>query len=206
VELVDLNFDPAKVATSRQFSRPVARPFPALPPGTDFSALRGKRLLALVDEDNLRMALKAYGVRIAYRVFLRHLKAEAQKVSPWVVCTRFENDDRRDAYLKGCGWNAVAIARETVMTVRGPTRKANADMDLCFVAGYLARGGSFDAVLIGSGDGDLCLSIARGIKRIPARREVFTLSVPRSTSHRILCANEPGLFDGNIIVGRDICK
>jgi hypothetical protein len=75
-------------------------------------------------------------------------------------------------------------------------------MDLCFECGRLVGAGQYDAVLVGSGDGDLCVALARGIRRIAPGCRTVTLSVRESTSRRLL--TRPDLFDGNILIGGDL--
>jgi hypothetical protein len=182
---------------------PGPRRVPArLPPTTDFSPASGQRVLFLADEDNLRISMQERGARLSYKALLQRVQEAAQSVSAWAVLATAAGDGRRAEDLQGQGWNVVAIPQEVVVTVDGPCLKANADMDFCFAAGYLARTGRCDAVVLGSGDGDLCVAVARGIKRMPGARKVYTLSVPGSTSQRL--KSRPDLFDGNILIGRDL--
>jgi hypothetical protein len=177
-----------------------------LPADTDLSALAGKRVLCLLDEDNLRISIKSHALRLAFDLLRRKLSATARSVSAWVVLTAELGDTRRQAYLVPRGWQVVSVPREIVMTITGPRMKANADMDICFLAGSLVLKGQFDAMLIGSGDGDLGVAIARGIRRLQAVPDIYTLSVPGSTSHRIRPSNNPTLFAANILIGRDITR
>lgn len=180
------------------------RAMSALPATTDFSALVGKRLLCLVDEDNLRISLKDHGRRLSYQRLMKRLKAKARSMSGWAVLTAAAGDHRRAHYLKKRGWDVLRINQETVMTVRGLERKANADFDLAFLAGHLVSTARSDTVVIGTGDGDLAISVARGLKRIQPSIRVFSMSIPGSTCHRLLTRTD--LFDGNFLVGLDITR
>jgi hypothetical protein len=170
------------------------------------SALARQRVLCLADEDNLRISLKAHGLCLSFDSLLRRLSATAMGVSPWAVVTSAVGDTRHASYLVGTGWRVVSVPREIVNTVNGPCLKANGDFDFCFLAATLVSKHRFDAVVIASGDGDLCVAIARGIRRLQSVPEIHTLSVVGSTSHRIRPVNNPYLFDGNILVGRDIAR
>jgi hypothetical protein len=177
-----------------------------LPTRTDFSALTGKTVLVLADEDNLRIGTTTdHRLRLSFDLLLRKLASAARRVSPWAVITACAGDPRRETYLLRRGWRVLKIPRETVMTVDGPRTKSNADMDICFLAGNLIANDRFDATIIASGDGDLCIAIGRGIRRVQPAQKILTASVPGSTSHRILAANNP-LFDGNILLGRDVMR
>jgi hypothetical protein len=81
---------------------------------------------------------------------------------------------------------------------------ANADMDICFEAGRAALNWGGDAVVIGSGDGDLSTAIARGLKRAVPGKKVFTLSVPGCSSRRLL--DRKDLFDGSLQIGLDLTR
>jgi len=171
---------------------------------TDLGQLAGQRLVCAVDEDNLRISLMRHAVRLSYHKLLQRLEATAAKASAWAVLTTTEGDHRREQYLMKRGWNVVSVVRETVLTVRGYENKSNADLDLAFLVGFLANAGDIDAVLLGTGDGDLAISMARGVKRVQPVVRVYTLSVPGSTCHRL--QHRTDLFDGNFLVGCDITR
>lgn len=178
---------------------------PAYFPGTtDLSALKGRRVLTVVDEDNLRISMQHHRQPLLYRRLLARLHSETTRVFPLAVLTAPEGDQRREAYLKSRGWNVLAIPRETVLTTVGPQIKANADFDLAFELGHLVNTAQFDAVLLGTGDGDLAVAIGRGIRRRYPQLHLFTLSVAGSASARL--RSRLDLFDGNIVVGRDISR
>lgn len=175
-----------------------------LPATTDFTVFAGTRLLCLVDEDNLRISLQRQSVRLSYRTLLARLTAQARHVAACAVLTVAVGDSRREAYLQQRGWHVLTIPQETVLTVHGPAKKANADLDLCFEAGVLVSVAQCEAVLLGTGDGDLAIAIARGLRRRQPMCAVYTLSVPGSTSHRLL--NAPDLFTDNLLIGEDITR
>jgi hypothetical protein len=77
-------------------------------------------------------------------------------------------------------------------------------MDICFEAGRAAFNWGGDAVVIGSGDGDLSTAIARGLKRAVPGKKVFTLSVPGCSSRRLL--DRKDLFDGSLQIGLDLTR
>jgi hypothetical protein len=180
------------------------RPPALLPDLTGFQQLSGRRIACLLDEDNLRISLaREHGCVLDYDALLHRLRATAEAVSPWAVLTLAQGEGWREAELKLCGWRTLSFPHEIVQTINGPTKKSNADMDLCFEAGRLMRG-QFDTLLVGSGDGDLCVSAARGVKRINRDKRIVALSVPGASSHRLRTRGD--LFDGSILIGRDLCQ
>src|SRR5208282_4304138 len=76
--------------------------------------------------------------------------------------------------------------------------------DICFEAGRAAFNWGGDAIVIGSGDGDLSAAIARGLKRAVPGKKVFTLSVPGCSSRRLL--DRKDLFDGRLQIGLDLTR
>ena len=170
-----------------------------LPTTTDFSLLKGRNLLAVVDDDNLRISMQQCRRPLSYSILLSRLQNESGYVFPLTVLTVQAGDLKRELELKGNGWNVLVIPKENVFTITGPQIKANADFDLAFELGHLVNSIQFDTVLLGTGDGDLAVAVGRGIRRTCPRIRLLTLSVPASTSTRL--RTRPDLFDGNIAVG-----
>jgi hypothetical protein len=175
-----------------------------VPPNTDFSALQGTRLLAVMDDDNLRLSSRNRELRFSYRKTLERLNTISNVVLPLAVVVAEEGDTRRQAYLRDRGWRVLAIPRETVLTHQGPLVKANADFDLVFELGHLLSAGQFDTILLGTGDGDLAVSVGRGVRRTCPGLRLFTLSVAGSASKRL--RSRPDLFDGHFLAGLDLSR
>jgi hypothetical protein len=175
-----------------------------VPPSTDFSALQGTRLLVVMDDDNLRLSSQNRELRFSYRKMLVRLNTISNVVLPLAVVVAEAGDTRRQACLQDRGWRVLTIPRETVVTHRGPLVKANADFDLVFEVGRLVSAGHFDAVLLGTGDGDLAVSVGRGLRRSRPDLRLFTLSVAGSASARL--GSRPDLFDGHFLTGRDLSR
>jgi hypothetical protein len=202
---------PSRVKATNRDARPTTwSPPKQVPPvtlleRTDFFPIKGRKILYIEDNDNIRLSLRDHHAALHYESLAAKLAGVASAVVPWTVITASGETQHRVAFFRRFGFEVLTIPRETVRTATGVTLKGNADMDIAFHVGYLAASKQLD-ILIASGDGDLCLAIARGIKRLPKPRAVFTLSVPGATSHRILMQNNPSLFDGNIHIGRDLTR
>jgi hypothetical protein len=178
----------------------------AVPRFTDLRALRGKRVLLVADSDNWDYSLKPHGLRLQYGKLLDRLNAEADRVFPVAVLTSAPRDSRRARHLQNCGWGVVSIPWETITTCRGTRKVANADTDLAFECGCLCVSRDCDAALIGTGDGDLAVSIARGLRRLHRRIPVsiHTLSVVGASSSRLWHRSD--LFDSSIMIGTDMLE
>lgn len=174
------------------------------PETTDLGMLHGTRLAIVCDDDNLRLSSQNRARRFSYRQVLERLAAVADVVLPMAVVSADRGDRRRQAYLEKRGWRVLAIPRETAWTCRGPVLKSNVDFDLAFELGHLINRGRFNTVLLATGDGDLAVAIGRGVRRNRPGLRLFTMSVPGSGSARL--RTRPDLFDGHIVVGRDLSR
>lgn len=175
-----------------------------LPATTDLSGLKHRRVLVIVDEDNLRISMQNRRRILSYRRLLDRVQSVADEVLPLAVLTAPPNDTQREQYLQSRGWSTLTVPQETVRTWNGTRTMANADMDICFEAGRAALNWAGDAVVIGSGDGDLSTAIARGLRRALPGRKIFTLSVPGCASRRLL--ERTDLFDGSLQIGLDLTR
>jgi len=186
--------------------RPTTARRTAIPTVTDLRALCNKRILLVVDADNMDYSLKPQGWRFRYRELLNRLTDGARMVFPAAVLTAAPGDRRRATSLENHGWRVLSIPWETVASHQGLRKLANADLDIAFECGSLASISGCEAVLIGTGDGDLAVSIARGLRRTHQRSRisVHTLSVAGASSSRL--RQRTDLFDSSIIVGKDLLE
>jgi hypothetical protein len=179
------------------------KPVPAF---TDLRTLHGQRVLIVLDSDNLDYSLERQGTRLRYAKLLSQIGDRVGQVFPVAVLTSAQGDQRRADFLARSGWRVVSIPWENVITYNGVRKMANADLDIAFEFGCLASISGCDAALIGTGDGDLAVSIARGLRRTRPRTSIaiHALSVAGATSARLRQRND--LFDSNVIVGTDMLE
>ena len=175
---------------------------PKLPPITDFGAISGKKVTCALDSDNIDICLRRCFNSLSYETLARRIIAVAGQADLLAVPTVSGNHGPRESRLSSAGWRVLPIPVEIIQTHKGSRRKANADHDIAFEVGYQVRTNSPEVVLIGTGDGDLAVAMARGIKRHHPEIKVITLSVNGFTSHRLMTKTE--LFDGNILIGLDV--
>lgn len=171
---------------------------------TDLSPLRSQRVVCILDGDNIRISAQERGAVVLYDRLLDRMRQIAADVFPVSVITREAGDGREEAALKGAGWRVLSIEREVVPSVHGPRKAANADSDVAFELGALAVVADPTLIVLGTGDGDLAVSCARGIGRVLRGRRVpvHTLSVPGSTSSRMRSRTD--LFASSLLLGSDI--
>lgn len=168
--------------------------------------LAGSCLLAVVDDDNLRIGCQSkLSAKLSYRALAEALRSICTSVELHAVLTSVEGRGVRNNYFSRRGFHVLNVRREIVETASSRRVVPN-DFDISFTVGAsLARGG-FDAVLLGTGDGDLALAIARGVRRVTPWARVYTLSVPGATSSRIQKDHAPEFIDGNLLVDQSLLR
>ncbi len=183
-----------------------AQPKPRMPQSypqaaAPFAPLLGSNLLGIFDDDNLNISCREkFGSKLSYATLAMCLRGLANHCELWAVLTSNADDAGRTRYFEARGYQALDVKREVVSTKRGTIVKGNADFDLAFETAFRVACGTPDTVLLGTGDGDLALAIARGIKRVDPELKVFTLSVRGCTSARLLQQQVPHLVEGNFYV------
>lgn len=166
-----------------------------------FVPLIGSNLLGIFDDDNLNISCgEKFGSKLSYATLAMCLRGLANQCELWAVLTSNAEDAGRARYFEARGYQALDVKREVIATKRGTVVKGNADFDLAFETAFRVACGTFDTVLLGTGDGDLALAVARGIKRVGLELKVFTLSVRGCTSGRLLHQQVPHLVEGNFYV------
>jgi uncharacterized LabA/DUF88 family protein len=164
-------------------------------------------VLCILDHDNLRIsAEREFAAAICYRDLEERLYQLTRRLYGLAILTSHHGQDGPAQELLNCKWKFIDIKREVAWTSGRREVKGNADWDICFEAGRLIQAHRFDTVLLGSGDGDLVLGIARGVRRIAPTSQVFTLSIRTTTSQRILAERVPELIAGNFFLERDLLR
>jgi hypothetical protein len=157
-------------------------------------------VLALLDDDNVRISLRKRGLALSYRALRARLAQHTELLESWVGLSDNDGAVARGRYLEQREWNVVQVPRQTVLHNGVPTVKSNVDHELAFLAGRLSAKESFDVILLGTGDGDLAVSIARCLREYTSAG-IVTLSVPGCSSQRL---SDPALFSERLFIGRDL--
>lgn len=167
--------------------------------------LAGRRILVLADDENLRISARDLGRRLSYRALGEVLRHSAPGVYLHAVFSSLPGDRTRADGLRRRGWTPHVREARMVPSWHGPRLSANADFYIAFLAGRLAARLPCDALVIGSGDGELVEEIASAVRRGRRARPVFTLSLPGSTSRR-LDARTSSLIEANLEIGLDCLR
>jgi hypothetical protein len=166
--------------------------------------LRGARVAIVADDDNVRISTQRHGRRFSYRALLERVAKESHVVAALAVVTAAPGDQGRQHYLETRGWRTLVLPREMCVGVNGLRLRSNADMDLCLEVGCWLAAVSFDLLAVVSGDGDLCVSIARAAARHRPDVRVVTLAIPGSASQELRTRRD--LFHAHVVLGRDLTR
>ncbi len=180
------------------------RPRPSFRDQTDLAPLRGSRVAVVADDDNVRISTQRHGRRFSYRALLERVARESRVMAALAVVTAAPGDQGRQHYLETRGWRTLVLPREMCVGVNGLRLRSNADMDLCLEVGCWLAAVSFDVLAVVSGDGDLCVSIARAAARHRPDVRVVTLAIPGSASQQLRTRRD--LFHAHVVLGRDLTR
>lgn len=171
--------------------------------GTDLTAISGRRLLVLLDEQNLSITAKKQGFRLQYDLLARRLRTVAETaelhiftaVEPWYeAATRQQfKESRYLVHLK---------------TIRDRRRHdSNIDNLFAFWAGMSALRAEPEILVLGSGDYGLSGELAKEIyeQRRNKAMSIMTLSLPGSTSQDLDAETNPNIT-ANLEIGMDLLK
>ncbi|MEA3187146.1 MAG: hypothetical protein QOD99_976, partial [Chthoniobacter sp.] len=104
---------------------------------SDFAALRGHRVLAVLDYENVAFSLKnIHGARFSPAGLLRAMRASARSVEPLAVLTSHPGQTAYQRSLEAAGFRVIAMPREIVNTCRGRELRANSDPTLIWEAAF----------------------------------------------------------------------
>ncbi len=166
--------------------------------------LAGRNVLVLLDLENLHYSARDLGYAVDLPGLAKCLlRASRRCMLHAFVSAETADTDTVSRQYGAVGWELHVNPIEEVRTCRGVERLANADNLLLFSAGLLLSRSRADTIVVGSGDGHLVVSLARGIAELPRRRQLATLSLAGSTSAR-LEAGRNRLITANVELGLDM--
>jgi len=175
--------------------------------GTDLTAISGRRLLVLLDEQNLSITAKKQGFRLQYDLLAKRFRTVAETaelhiftaVEPWYDAAtrkRFE-EFGYTVHLKRIRSRQLANGRRQY--------DSNIDNLFAFWAGISALRAEPEILVLGSGDYGLSGELAKEIceQRRNKAMSVMTLSLPGSTSQDLDAEINPNIT-ANLEIGLDL--
>ncbi len=166
------------------------------------NSIEGRRLLTVVDVENLTYSARELGFKVSYKMLADKLRQAARSCVLHAFFSRERGDERWGSYFAARGWIPHPNDIETVQTYQGKKRLANSDNMILFNAGLFISRSTADTIVLASGDGSMVCDIAKFLSELPKPREVVTMSLAGSTSWR-LDAKKNQYISCNIELGKD---
>lgn len=164
--------------------------------------------LIVLDLENLMLSARDLGMAIDFAALRAALLGPATGTA--VVChavyTGGDADNRLAEVLAAMGWHVTVRPPIVAGPAQRPRRHCNSDTWFAFIVADLVRREDAGAVVLGTGDGQLGLDLARCLRAlVPGCAQVMTLSLPGSTSH-LLDSRRSHEIDRNLEIGRDVLQ
>lgn len=175
---------------------------------TDLAQLNGKKVLVLLDEQNLSISARKLGYELQYLPLARKLRALAEQVEIHLFSDNDACEPAMERRFAGEGFQ-VHLKKIRYRTVANGhyRRDTNIDNLFAFWAGNLMTKTNFEVIVLGSGDyglsGELSRSVQQRCKRL--QLQIMTLSLPGSTAQD-LNAQKNGYITANLEIGLDVMK
>lgn len=167
------------------------------------SLLQGRKVLAILDLENLSISAKKLGYRLNFRRLHDALFYHAMDLDAHAIFSRESGDERLVYALSRCGYEPHP---RDIVHFPGGNRPclANSDSRMLFETGRLTANHVADTLLLGTGDGELGDEIAQGVRsNFGLRWSVVTLSLAGSTSRRLSAVSNSAIHS-NLAIGRDV--
>jgi len=170
-----------------------------------FERLRGRSVLVALDLENIDRSAANIGRVVDYVRLARALREGIGRNTHLIaIFSRDDNETTAEHFLWEAGWMTYTRPIDVVRNKFGIVKHGNADVAFATVVGAAVTSLEADACVLGTGDGQLAIDVARCVKAIaPSCKTSATLSLPGSTSQR-LDARRSDIFAVNLEIGDDV--
>jgi len=175
---------------------------------TDLSAIRARRVLVLLDEQNLSISARNLGWELDYRLLAELIRSTARGAELHLFTAADAHDHHTARRFQQLGYVAHVKTIRHVYLPGGRHRSdSNVDNLFSFRAGLLTARTTCETVVLGSGDYGLAGELAGAITDRDTDRTlaITTLSLPGSTA-RDLDARKNPFITANLEIGLDVLK
>ena len=147
--------------------------------------------MAIRDVENLTISARGLGYELNYSGLAQRLASATRMLQLHATLSIEPGDTIDTRHMTQSGY---AVHTRFIERLADGSKVANSDNVFAFQAGLLVSRAQADVVILGSGD---------AIRALPAKRSVWTLSVPGSTSARLDCRRNRSIA-ANIEIGSDV--
>ena len=175
---------------------------------TNLKAIRDKKVLILLDEQNLSIAARQLGFDLDFRQLADRIHNITTQAQLHLFAASCSQDQTATDWFEAAGYRVhikvVRYRKDEKGRIRCDT---NIDNLFAFWAGIKGPSTNCEAIVLASGDYGLAGELAQAIRRQPRRCpvEIMTLSLPGSTAQG-LNARRNGHITANMEVGQDVLR
>lgn len=170
---------------------------------TDLAAVSGRKVLILLDEQNLSIGARNHGCMLDYGLLAERIHSAASQADLHVFTAVDLHDGRKKMQFEKIGYRVhVKTIWYTAMN-----RNSNIDNLFAFWTGVYSLRTSWDVIVFGSGDYGLSGELSQVVRSQRRRRQIgiMTLSLPGSTS-QYLDAQKNQDITANLEIGLDLLR
>lgn len=174
---------------------------------TDLTAIGNRKVLVLLDEQNLSITAKKLGFRLRYDLLTKRIRREAGSAKLHIFVASEPRGNGIIGQFKKVGYVVhVKTIRRKLLPNGRLTCDSNVDNLFAFWAGVYISRATFDVVVLGSGDYGVAGELSEAINRYRRKPiEILTLSLPTSTSEDLDARINPNIT-ANLEIGLDLLK
>ena len=182
-----------------------AAPSFTLEDATDLSALKDRRVLVLLDEQNLSIGAERFGYDLRYDLLAERIQSVAHTSELHLFTAAKQTRVQLARQFQRLGYLVHVKDIRHIRLPNGRLRTdSNVDNLFSFWAGLLAPEAA-DTILLGSGDYGLAGELAAAIRQRRESLTVMTLSLPGSTAQDLDARLNPSIA-ANLEIGLDLLR
>jgi len=175
---------------------------------TDLAAIRGRQVLALLDEQNLSITAYNLGYVLQYNLLAEQIHAVADSAELHIFTATEHHDRNTKQRFEKFGYIVhTKTIRYTCLPDGGQRCDCNVDNLFAFWAGLLVTKNFHEMLVLASGDYGLAgeLSKAIGNQHPNESIQIMTLSLPSSTAQDLDASKNKDIA-ANLEIGLDLLK
>jgi hypothetical protein len=184
-----------------------AADYAALERTTDLAAIKGRKTLVLLDEQNLSITARNLGYKLQYEQLAERIRETVESAELHIFVAADPADVRTAKEFAELGYvTHVKAIRHKFFPGRRQC-DCNVDNLFAFWTGQLTVGNKWDVIVLASGDYGLSGELSEAICRQHVNRplQLTTLSLPGSTSQDLDARINPNIT-ANLEIGLDLLK
>jgi len=173
---------------------------------TDLGAIKGRKVMVLLDEQNLSITARDLGYELKYGLLARRIREAAESARLHLFTASNPDGRNTSKRFEVLGYvTHVKTIRRKPLPDGGQRSDCNIDNLFAFWAGLLTVDNGWDVMVLASGDYGLSGELAEAICRRDTDNstKLMTLSLPGSTAQDLDAQKNPNIT-ANLEIGLDL--